>query len=209
MIELHTVPTANGYKVSILLEELGLPYQVRSYDLVKGEHLAADYLARNPVGRLPLIVDRTAGTAEPISVYGTAAILVYLAEKTGRFLPAVQPARARTFEWLGIVSSDIAPAYTGQFVFNVLMKDKLPTAIEHYNALCLRMLGPMEQQLGKTDYLAGREYSIADIIAYPVAAVSMKRFPGDWSSHPNIARWARQVGTRPAVVAGMQVPKTQ
>jgi GST-like protein len=206
VIELHTVPTANGYKVSILLEELRWPYQVVPYNLQKGEHLAPAYLSRNPVGRLPMIVDKDPALREPFSLYGTMAILVYLAEKSQRFLPATQPARARVFEWLGIVSSDIAPAFTGQFVFNILMPEKIPAAIAFYDKLVTRLLGPMELALGHSEYLAGPDYTIADIIAYPVAAVSMQRFPGNFDQHPNIGRWAALVGARPAVQAGMRVP---
>jgi GSH-dependent disulfide-bond oxidoreductase len=206
MIELHSVPTANGYKVSIMLEELGWPYEVTAYNLVKGEHLAPDYLRRNPVGRLPMIVDRDCALAEPLKIYGTAAILGYIAEKSQRFLPTTQPARARVFEWLGIVSSDIGPAFSGQFVFNVLMPEKNPAAIEFYNKLILRLLAPMELALARDEYLAGADYSIADIIAYPVAAVSMRRYPGNLEQHPHIARWAAQVAARPAVQAGMRIP---
>jgi GSH-dependent disulfide-bond oxidoreductase len=139
VIELHTVPTANGYKVSILLEELGWPYEVTPYNLVKGEHLTPAYLQRNPVGRLPMIVDKDPALAEPLKLYGTAAILIYLAEKAQRFLPQTQPARARVLEWLGIVASDISPAYSGQFVFNVIMPEKIPAAIEFYNKLVTRL----------------------------------------------------------------------
>jgi GST-like protein len=205
MIELHTVPTANGYKASIMLEEVGLKYELTPYNLMKGEHMTAAFLQRNPVGRLPLIVDRDAGVAEPVSVYGTAAILIYLAEKTRRYLPARQPARAKVFEWLGIVSSDIGPAFSGQFAFNFIVKDS-PAAVEFYNKLCTRMLTPLEQRLGQSEYLAGPDYTIADIIAYPVAALSMKRFPGTTDAHPNIARWAATVGARPAVQRGLTVP---
>jgi GST-like protein len=204
MIELHTIPTANGYKASIMLEETGLPYSVFTYDLTKGEHLTAAYLELNPIGRLPAIVDREAGG---VSVYGTAAILLYLAEKTGKLLPLDLPERAKVFEWLGIVSSDIAPAYSGQFVFNVLAPEKLRWAIDFYDKLCARLLVPMEKQLGRAPFLAGEAYTIADIIAYPVAATSMKRYPGTLDGHPNIARWAAELAARPAVQRGMNVPR--
>lgn len=205
MIELHTVPTANGFKASIALEELGLAYRVHRYDLAKGEHLGADYLALSPVGRLPTIVDEDGPDGERVVVYGTAAILLYLAEKTGRLLPERLAARARVYQWLGIVASDIGPAYAGHFVFSVLAPEKLPWAVGFYEQLCLRLLGPMEQQLARTPFLAGDEYTIADVIAYPVAAVSVKRFPGSLDGFPAIARWADVVGARPAVQRGMRV----
>ena len=212
MIDLHTVATANGYKVSIMLEELALPYRVIPYNLVAGDHLKPEYQAMNPVGRLPLIIDYPGDpheqhdAASPLSVYGTAAILLYLAEKTQRFLPSSLTARARVYEWLGIISSDIGPAYTGQFVFNVLAKEKLPFAIDFYNRLCLRMIQAMEVQLAKSEYLAGEHYTIADILGYPVAAISMKRHPANLDAHPHMARWAATLAARPAVQRGMKVP---
>lgn len=205
MIDLHTVPTANGYKVSIMLEELALPYRVTSYDLIKGENLKPELLAINRVGRLPVIVDHDV-EGGPLAVYGSAAILQYLAEKTGRFMPKSLRGRAKTLEWLGIVSGDIAPAYSGQFVFNVVAQEKQPWAIAFYDRLCLRMAQTMEDQLGESGFLVGDEYSIADIIAYPVATVSMKRHPGNLDRHPNLARWAAKIGARPAVQRGMAVP---
>lgn len=206
MIELHTTNTANGYKASIMLEEIGLPYRVIAYDLTKGEQLNPAYLSLNPVGRVPAIVDSDSGDGQPLAVYGSPAILTYLAEKTGRLLPKTLRGRTRALEWVGMISSDLAPAYSGQFVFNVLAREKIPFAIEYYDRLCLRLVQVLEDQLARTPYLAGTEYSIADVIAYPVATVSMKRFPGDLSGHPNLARWAQELGARPAVKRGMKVP---
>jgi GSH-dependent disulfide-bond oxidoreductase len=207
MIDLHTVATANGHKASIMLEEVGLPYRVKVYDLKRGEQNSPEFLALNPVGRLPLIVDND--VAVPMSVYGTVAIMLYLAEKTGKFLPAAPATRAKVFEWLGIVSGDIGPAYTGQFIFNYIAPDQQPWTIDFYNKLCLRFLAVMEARLAQSPFLAGDEYTIADIIAYPVAATSMARYPGDLSAHPHIKRWADQVGARPAVQRGMKVPAAE
>jgi GST-like protein len=195
MIDLHTVPTANGYKASIMLEELALDYRTHSYDLRKGDNFDPQFLAINPVARLPTIVDHATDDGAPLAVYGSAAILIYLAEKSGRLLPTSGRARTKTFEW-----------FSGQFAFNVVAPEKLPWAISYYDKLCLRMAGVLEQQLAKTTYLVGEDYSIADIIAFPVAAVSMKRFPGSLDGHPNLARWAALLGARPAVQRGMQVP---
>lgn len=206
MIDLHTTATANGFKASIMLEEVALPYRVMNYNLVAGDHMKAEYLAMNPVGRVPAIVDHDVA-GEPLSIYGTVAVLVYLAEKTHRYLPTDPRGRAKVFEWLGIISSDVGPAFSGQFVFNILAKEKLPWAIDYYNNLCTRLLGPLELQLGRSRHLVGEDYTIADMLGYPVAATSMKRFPGNLHAYPNIARWAGEVGARPAVQRGMQVPK--
>jgi GSH-dependent disulfide-bond oxidoreductase len=207
MINLHSVATANGYKVSIMLEETALPYTVKAYDLIKGENFAPEFLALNPVGRLPVVIDHDVPTgAPPIVVYGSMPILVYLAEKTGKFLPREPRARAATFEWLGTISGDAQPAYSGQFTFNYILKDKLPAAIDYYNKLCTRMLQPLELRLGQARYLAGDEYTIADMIAYPLAAISARRYPGDLSAHPNLSRWAAELAARPAVARGMKIP---
>lgn len=205
MIDLHTVPTANGYKASIMLEEVGLPYRVASYDLLKGENLKPELLALSRVGRLPIIVDHDVD-GEPLPVYGSAAILQYLAEKTGQLMPTGGRERAKVIEWIGIISSDISPAYSGQFVFNIVAKEKLPWAIAFYDRLCQRLIQVMDDQLADTEFLAGAEYSIADILAYPVAAISMKRYPGNLDGYPHIARWASTLRARPAVQRGMSVP---
>jgi GSH-dependent disulfide-bond oxidoreductase len=121
-------------------------------------------------------------------------------------LPREPRARAATFEWLGTISGDAQPAYSGQFTFNYILKDKLPAAIDYYNKLCTRMLQPLELRLGQARYLAGDEYTIADMIAYPLAAISARRYPGDLSAHPNLSRWAAELAARPAVARGMKIP---
>lgn len=207
MIDLHTTNTANGYKVSIMLEEIGASYRVIDYALPQLEHLKPEFLAVNPMGRIPTIVDHDGPDGRPLTVYGTAAVLTYLAEKTKRFLPSDLRDRTRVLEWLGIIASDVGPAYSGQFTFGVLAPERLPWAIEYYQKLCDRMLGVLEQQLARTTYLAGEEYTIADVIAYPTAVVSVKRYPGDLGGYPHLARWATLVGARPAVQRGMKVPR--
>jgi GST-like protein len=206
MIELHTSNTANGYRASIMLEECGLPYQVHAYALARLEHLAPAYLELNPVGRIPTIVDPDVAGGQPAVVYGTQAIVQYLAEKTGRFLPAEPTARATVYTWAGIIASDVGPAYSGQFAFNVLAREKIPYAIDFYNQLVDRMLKAVDWQLGRHTYLAGEEYTIADVLLYPVAGSSALRYPGNLDGYPNLKRWATLVGARPAVQRGMKVP---
>ena len=116
-------------------------------------------------------------------------------------------ARASVYQWLGIVSSDLGPAYSGQFAFKVMAPEKLPWAIEFYDRLCTRLLATLELQLGRTPFLAGEEYTIADVIAYPAATVSTLRYPGNLDGHPNLKRWAERIGSRPAVQRGYKVPK--
>lgn len=207
MIDLHTTATANGYKASIMLEETGLEYRVIDYDLVKGDNFKPEYVAITPVARMPAIVDHDVAGGAPVSVYGTAAILFYLAEKTGKLFPGDARVRAKVYEWVGVISGDVGPAYSGQFAFNVMAPEKLPWAIQFYDKLCTRMVKTLEVRLGESRYLAGDDYTIADVIAYPVPAVSMKRFPGNLDAYPNLARWAAEVGARPAVQRGMKVPR--
>jgi GST-like protein len=206
VIDLHTSATANGYKASIMLEECGLEYRVVSYDLIERQNLDPAYLALNPVGRIPTIVDPDSGDGRRAVVYGTQAILQYLAEKTGRFLPADPVERAAVYMWLGVVASDVAPAYSGQFVFSMLAPERMPWAVEFYDRLVERMLLVLENRLGQCPYLAGREYTIADIIAYPVTATSVRRYPGTLDAYPSLAAWADRVGARPGVQRGMRVP---
>ena len=210
MIELHTSGTANGYKASIMLEETGLPYRVVDYDLSRGAHQTPAYLALNPVGRIPAIVDEEVATGPDgiaLCVYGSAAILLYLAEKSGRLLPHDTVARAKVFEWLGVISSDLSPAYSGQYVFSQMAPERIPWAIEFYDKACLRFLAVLDAALGRSDHLAGDQYTIADVIAYPVVATSVKRFPGSLDGYRELARWAARVGARPAVERGMKVPR--
>jgi GST-like protein len=206
MLDLHTTATANGYRASIMLEECGLEYRAIAYDLSRGEHMSAAHLALNPVGRVPTLVDHDVGAGGPAVVYGSQAIVQYLAEKAGRLLPRDPVARAAAYTWAGFATSDLGPAYSGQFVFGTLMKEKVPPALEHFEKLCLRMLGALDQRLASARWLAGDEYSIADVLTYPGAAVSTKRFPGTLEAFPNVQRWAADVGARPAVQRGMRVP---
>lgn len=205
MLELHTVATANGYRASIMLEECELEYRVRAYDLTKGEHLSVEHLQLNPVGRLPTLVDSHAA-GRPVIVYGTQAIVQYVAERSGRLLPSDPVARAAAYTWAGVVTSDLGPAYSGQFVFGTLLPGAAPAALDYYQKLCTRMLAALDTRLGAARWLAGDEYSIADVLAYPTAATSTQRFPGSLDAYANLARWAAEVGARPAVRRGMRVP---
>lgn len=205
MIELHLAFTANGYKATVLLEELELPYRVVPCDLTKGEHLSPEFLAMNPMGRIPVLVDPVSTGESPITVYGTAAIALYLAEKVGRLLPTDPRERAAAYEWVGIASSDIGPAYSGQFAFEVMAREKSEWGIAFYRGLCDRFLTVMNTRLASVPYLAGSEFSIADVLAYPIAAISAKRYPGNLDAYRAISRWASEVAARPGVQRGMSV----
>lgn len=205
MIELHLAFTANGYKATVLLEELGLSYRVVPCDLSKGQHLSPEFRAMNPVGRIPVLVDPAADAGDPIIVYGTAAIALYLAEKHGRLLPKDPRERAAAYEWVGIAASDIGPAFSGQFTFEVMAPEKDAWAIAFYRGLCDRFLAVMEARLARVPYLAGGEFSIADVLGYPIVAMSALRYPGNVDAFPAIKRWATELAKRPGVQRGMAV----
>lgn len=207
MIDLYTAPTPNGHKVSIALEEMALPYAVHRLAFDKAEQKAADFIAINPNGRIPAIVDRDVVGDAPgggFAVFESGAILMYLAEKTGLFLPADAQGRSRAVQWLMWQMGGLGPMMGQANVFVRYFPEKLPSVIERYQRESRRLLEVMDAQLGRTEYLAG-DYSIADIAAYPWAAIHA------WPGVPvdgldNLARWFDLVGTRPAVRAGLEKP---
>ena len=201
MIKLYSVATANGQKAAIMLEETELPYRVEHINLKKGEHLAPEYLAVNPVGKTPTIVDLEG----PTRVYGTMAIAIYLAEKSGQLLPTANPDRTRVLERCNLISSDLAPAFTGQFIFGMLMEEKFPTVIDYYVQQVHRLLKVIEDYLNDSEFIGGGQYTIADVLMYPIAATSAPRLEGGLQDYPNLSGWAERIGTRRAVRRGMEV----
>lgn len=207
MIDFYTTATANGYKVSIMLEEVGLEYSPKVVDLMKGEHRAADFTAINPAGKVPAIIDRDGPGGEELVLSGTVAILLYLAEKTGKLLPGDATGRAKVYEALALVGTDISPQFTGRFVFNILAPQPQEFATSFYDGECRRMLAVLDGRVADQDYMAGSEYTVADVLAYPVAAVSALGLPEGLEPYPNFARWADNIGAREAVQRGMKVPQ--
>jgi len=199
LITLYAATTANGQKATIALEECELSYELRNLVLPKQEHLSEEFLKLNPVGRIPALVDDESGAA----VYGTMAIALYLAERCKRLLPSSLNARATVFDRAAFISSDMAPAFAGQFIFSSIVKPPQPDTVEYYEAQVHRMVAVMDGYLGASEYVAGDEYSIADVLGYPMAATSLTRMPGAIDRYPNIKRWAAQIGQRPAVIRGM------
>ena len=205
MIELYTWNTSNGQRASIMLEESGLPYRPHFVDITKGEQQKENFLAINPMGKIPAIVDRASADGQPLVLFETTAILLYLAEKTGRFMPSNPRARADVYAWLAFSASDLTPAFTGQFYFTILAPEKIPYAIDLYTNEISRFLKVMETRLGAMPYLAGDDYSLADIHAYPSAATSAKRLKDGLAPYPNIEAWVKRIGARPAVQRGMAI----
>jgi GSH-dependent disulfide-bond oxidoreductase len=201
MIELHTAATPNGHKVSIALEELGLPYTVHAVDLAALEQKTPEFLRLNPNGRIPVIVDREAGD---FVVFESGAILVYLAEKTGRLMPASPKGRSLVMQWLMFQMGGIGPMMGQANVFHRYLPEKIPLAIERYQNEVRRLFGVLDGRLAGREYLAG-DYSIADIANW--AWVRTHNWSGvSLEGLPHLERWVTQLAARPACQRGIEIP---
>ena len=215
MIELYTHATPNGHKVSIALEELGLPYRLQLVDLVRNEQFAPAFLAINPNNKIPAIVDPDGPGGQPISVWESGAILIYLAEKTASgLLPRDGAARYATLQWLMFQMAGVGPMLGQAGHFTLYAPQQVPYGIERYTSESRRLLGVMDRQLGVHAWLAGAQYSIADIATFPWTNSAL-RIPGlagasgeldDW---PNVLRWRRAMLERPAVQRGLASPRRE
>lgn len=201
MIDLYTASTPNGYKVSVTLEELGLEYRVHHIHLDRGEQKTEEYLAINPNGRIPTIVDRDNGD---FAVFESGAIMIYLAEKTGRLMPADDKGRSLVIQWLMFQMAGIGPMMGQANVFYRYAPEKIPYAIERYQREVTRLFGVLDRRLDGNEYLAG-DYSIADIAnwcwvrGYEWSGVSLDGLD-------NLARWLNTIAQRPAVQRGVEIP---
>jgi len=205
MIDLFTWSTPNGRKISIMLEECGLPYTVRPINISQNEQFKSDYLTINPNSKIPAIVDHDGPQKSPFILFESGAILIYLAEKTGRFLPADPAARYGTFQWLMFQMSGVGPSFGQAHHFMRAAKEIVPYAIERYGKEVVRLYGVMNERLGKAGYISGNSYTIADIATFPwVARHEWHRV--DLAAFPNVARWFAEIGARPAVIKGMAIP---
>ena len=202
MIDLHTWTTPNGRKVSIMLEECGLPYRVFPVDIGKGEQFTPEFLAINPNNRIPAIVDPEGPEGKPLPLFESGAILIYLAEKTGKFYP--QKHKYIVLQWLMFQMGGVGPMFGQAHHFMRAKKDEIPYGSERYGAEAKRLYGVLNTRLSGAAYLA-EEYSIADIATYPwVARHEWHRV--DLGAYPAVKRWYDTIGARPAVVRGMAVP---
>lgn len=211
MITLYTWSTPNGRKIPIMLEECGLPYSVVPVNIGKDEQFAPEFLRVSPNNKIPAIVDDEAEGA-PLSVFESGAILTYLAEKTGRFLASSGPARYKALEWLHWQVGGLGPMLGQLGFFAVRSDEKAPLAIKRFTDEADRLLRVMDRRLGEGPYLAGQDYSIADMACYAwtLAATSFLKDPlaDTLGSVPNVHGWLERIGERPAVKRGMEVPKT-
>ncbi len=206
MIDFYTWTTPNGRKVSIALEELGLPYTTKPVDLSKGEQFKPEFLEINPNNKIPAIVDHDVPGG--LKVFESGAILVYLAEKAGRLMPSDPVRKTEVMEWLMFQMSGVGPIFGQLNYFNRTAPQKVPAAIERFQTESLRLLGVLDRHLSSRDYVA-REYSIADIALYPYMAMFRQGMADAFSSRSGVLQWLERVGARPAVQRGMKVPDLQ
>ncbi len=213
MIHLYTWSTPNGRKIPIMLEEIGEPYEVRPIDIGKDEQFAPDFLAIAPNNKIPAITDDRVVDASgaPLSIFESGAILTYLAETSGKLLAPSGPARFKALEWLHWQIGGLGPMLGQLGFFAVRSDEKAPLAIDRFTNEAGRLLGVMERRLSDLPYLAGDDYSIADIACYAwtLAATTLLKEPlaETLRETPALHRWLATVGARPAVARGMKVPQ--
>eukprot|EP01037_Dinobryon_pediforme_P022188 gene22188-23256_t len=208
MITLYTWTTPNGRKVSIALEEVGLAYEVKTINIGKNEQFEPSFLKIAPNNRIPAIVDHDA-VGGPLSLFESGAILIYLAEKTGQFLPASGHARYKVLEWLNWQMGGVGPMFGQANHFVKYAPEKVPYGITRYLNETKRLLGVLDRRLGEVEYMAG-DYSIADMMTFPWVKSAFVGLGDDLaladSDIPNVRRWLATVEARPAVQRGMAVP---
>lgn len=204
MIEVYSWPTPNGHKVHIMLEECALPYRVHAVNIGAGEQFRPEFLAISPNNKIPAIVDPEGPGGQPIPLFESGAILLYLAEKTGRFLPQEARSRYEAIQWLMFQMGGVGPMLGQAHHFRIYAPEKLPYAIERYTNEARRLYGVMDRRLADRPYIAGDEYTIADIAIYPWLR-SWQNQGIAWADHPRLKDWFERIGERPAVQRGVQV----
>ncbi|MDH3968909.1 MAG: glutathione S-transferase N-terminal domain-containing protein, partial [Rhodospirillales bacterium] len=204
MIELYTWPTPNGHKVHIMLEETGLAYNVHPIDISAGDQFDPEFLKISPNNKMPAIVDPEGPDGEPISLFESGAILIYLAEKTGRFLPEAPRARYETLQWLMWQMGGLGPMLGQTHHFRQYAPEQIPYAVDRYTNEARRLYNVADRRLGETRFLAGDDYTIADIASFPWTR-SYERQGIDLEDYSNVKRWFDEIAARPAVERGVKV----
>jgi GST-like protein len=204
MIEVYSWPTPNGHKVHIMLEECGLPYRVHPVNIGAGDQFQPEFLAISPNNKIPAIVDPDGPDGQPISLFESGAILIYLAAKTGKLMPASTRARYEMLEWLMFQMGGVGPMLGQAHHFRVYAPEKIDYAIERYTNEAKRLYGVMNKRLGSSRYLGGAEYGIADVAVFPWLR-SWKNQGIDWNDYPQLKGWFDEIAARPAVQRGVEV----
>jgi GST-like protein len=201
VIDLYSWKTPNGHKIHIALEEMKLAYEVHPVDIGQGEQFKPEFLAVSPNNKIPAIVDREGSGGRPLSVFESGAILIYLAEKSGRFLPTDPGRRAETLQWLMWQMGGIGPMMGQAFHFIRTAEEDIPYAVKRYSDEVRRLFGVADKYLAGHAYLGG-EYSIADMAAYPWMRLA-GHLEIDLARYAHVRRWLDEIGERPAVQKGL------
>ncbi len=204
MIDLYTWPTPNGHKVHIMLEETGLDYSVHAIDIGAGDQFAPNFLKISPNNKMPAIIAQDGPGGRPMSLFESGAILIYLADKTGRFLSDDPVTRYTTLAWVMFQMGGLGPMLGQAHHFRVYAPEPIPYAVDRYTNEANRLYGVLDRRLGESEYLAGEDYSIADIASFPWT-ISHERQGVDMAEYPNFKRWFDAINARPAVVKGLTV----
>ncbi len=204
-IDLHFWPTPNGWKITIMLEECGLPYDIKPVNLGERQQFTDEFLALSPNGRMPAIVDRDGPGGAPISIFESGAILQYLGNKTGRFYPSEQRARSEVEQWLFWQMAGLGPMAGQAAHFRNYKKEKIDYAVERYSNEVVRLYGVLDARLEDRDWLAN-DYSIADMACWPWLR-GYKAYGIDMTDYPALRAWFKRVGGRPAVERAANIGK--
>jgi len=204
MIEVYSWATPNGHKVHIMLEECGLPHRVIPVDIGAGDQFNPEFLAISPNNKIPAVVDPQGPQGEPISLFESGAILLYLAAKTGMLMPENISARYEVLQWLMFQMGSVGPMLGQAHHFRIYAPEKIEYAVSRYTNEARRLYGVMDRRLAKSKYIAGPEYTIADIAIFPWLR-SWKNQGIEWADYPHLKGWFDEIGARPAVQRGLQV----
>jgi GST-like protein len=205
VIDLYTWPTPNGHKIHIMLEECALPYAVHAVDIGAGEQFDPEFLAISPNNKIPAIVDSDGPGGKPFTLFESGAILLYLAGKTGRFLPRSETGKYRTLEWLMFQMGGFGPMLGQAHHFRIYAPERIEYAYQRYTREAARLYGVIDRRLAETGaFIAGRQYTIADMALWPWAR-SHANQGIDFADYPQVARWFERIGARPAVKRAVKV----
>ncbi|MCC7413234.1 MAG: glutathione S-transferase N-terminal domain-containing protein [Gammaproteobacteria bacterium] len=203
MIDLYYWPTPNGHKASIMLEEVGLEYELHAINILRGDQFKPEFLAVSPNNKIPAIVDRQGPRGQPYPVFESGAILMYLADKTGRLLPHDTAARYDVVQWLMFQMGSVGPFFGQCGHFKGYAPEPIPYAIDRYYRETLRLYGVLDRRLAAQPYLAGADYSIADVAVYPWTMPVIRALHGvDIDEFAHVRRWGEEIAARPAVQRG-------
>src|SRR5574343_1115598 len=204
MIDLYTWPTPNGHKIHIMLEECKLPYRVHPINIGAGDQFQPDFLKISPNNKIPALVDSEGPDGKPISLFESGAILVYLAAKTGKFLPKSDRQKFEVLQWLMFQMGGVGPMLGQAHHFRIYAPEKIDYAVNRYTNEAKRLYGVMDKRLANSPYLGGRSYSLADIAVFPWLR-SWQNQGIDWADYPHLKAWFDKLAARPAVQRGVQV----